>query len=219
MSRVIPSSVPATWYVVVGRAGSTGCTNKAIRPLPDGSTCLGRAVQIGRQLGRVIVSTDYPRSVWAPPRGVSVVARPPELATSGARMLDVLADVAVRATLMRDDRIVLLQATSPMRSAETVYACLQAARESRKSCCTAMRYPHTWHPRYVLESGAVMPACRQELAPCYRPDGGAYVGTVRQILTGSWGDFGWVVSPPGESLSIDDPSDWLEACRRVKEGA
>lgn len=205
---------PATWYVVVARAGSTGCPGKAIRLLPDGSTCLGRAIQIGQHLGHVIVSTDYPRP-RRPPRNVVYVARPAALAIGDAKMLDVLADVIWRANLARRDRVVLLQASSPLRTADTVSACLDAARVYGESCCTAMRYPSLWHPEYVLGTGEPMPAIRQDLPPRYRPDGGAYVSTVSQILTGSWGMMGWIVSPPAESLSIDTEADWIDACARI----
>lgn len=212
------------WIIIPARRGSTGVPDKNIRPLPDGTTCMVRAIEVAASVGasrggpwRVVVTTDYPFEA----RGAipsEVLRRPPILCTAGAGMMAVLIHaLTARETPEPDDLVCLLQPTSPFRTPDTVSRCLSALEGSSwDSGCTAQEVPTRWHPRYILGGDDPLPATRQSLTPVYRPDGGCYVSTVRQILTGSWGSMGWIVSPAHESLSIDTPEDWAEAERRIR---
>jgi CMP-N-acetylneuraminic acid synthetase len=213
------------WNLVVARAGSKGCPDKAIRPLPDGSTCLTRAIDIALTLsGRALLSTDYSPESFYLPHGVTYIGRPALLAHDDAPILGTIIHAMAVIDAGMDDTVVLLQATSPLRTIGTVQGAIDGYQRARSqnppvadTVCTAMAVPLAYHPAYTLGMGP-MPQSRHDLAPTYRPDGGAYVTSVRQILTGNFGRLAWIVSPEQESLSIDSEQDFAEVVRRIAAG-
>jgi CMP-N,N'-diacetyllegionaminic acid synthase len=204
------------WCIIPARRGSTGCVDKNIRTMPDGSSLIGRAARVAYELGgRVVVTTDY-EPLALPYIQANVIPRPALLCTADAPMLAVLIHALAEVGAGPADTVCLLQPTSPFRTVATVKRAIKQQQYiDTDSACSAMYYPATWHPAYQLGQDQPLPTTRQSLTPAYRPDGGAYVSSVRQILTGSWGRMGWVESPAGESLTIDTEQDWQEMVRRM----
>jgi CMP-N,N'-diacetyllegionaminic acid synthase len=209
------------WCIIPARRGSTGCVGKNIRTLPDGSSLIGRAVDVAHQLGgSTVLTTDFPVEM-SRAAGYSAgrdrwILRPALLATDDAPMLAVLIHALAEVGAGPADTVCLLQPTSPFRTAATVKRAIKQQQYiDTDSACSAMYYPATWHPSYQLGQGKPLPTSRQTLPLAYRPDGGAYVSSMRQILTGSWGRMAWVESPASESLTIDTEQDWAEAVRRL----
>ena len=239
------------WCLIPARKGSVGVKDKNIKPLPDGTTLLGRAVGMAAKFAppeRIIVSTDYKCLVQADNVGTHdvsvildgptpvpwfvnigrcrIVVQPRLCASGGGSMLALMTHAILEVGAEANDVVLLLQPTSPFRTEATGRRVLQFAYAGSwgdaggidcDSACSAMPYPTTWHPRYAIGTGGEWnpPKRRQDLAHAYRPDGGYYATTIRQLLTGSWGRMGWVESYPDESLTIDTPEDWAEAERRM----
>lgn len=217
------------WCVIPARRYSVGVPGKNLRPLPDGSTLVGRAVAVAEAVTNwrpIVLASDYtPVELRDVPEvlvpEVLVVSQPAACVAGQGSMLELLRAVLCAVpTIAPDDDIILLQPTSPLRTAATVEAAVrryyQRLGQRCDTVCTAMRIPDRWHPAYVLSEGMTLPALRQDLSPAYRPDGGAYVTSARQIRTGVWGRIGYLVSPVGESLSIDTPTDWAELVCRME---
>ena len=219
------------WCLIPARKGSVGVKDKNIRPLPDGTTLLGRAVGMAAKFAppeRIVISTDYDYQTLRDLRLIfgTVIRQPDLCASGGGSMIALMIHAMLTAGADVEDVVLLLQPTSPFRTEATGRRVLQFAhvgswRDSGgidcDSACSAMPYPTTWHPRYAIGPDGTWnpPKRRQDLAHAYRPDGGYYATTIRQLLTGSWGRMGWVESYPDESLTIDTPEDWAEAERRM----
>lgn len=220
------------WIIIPARRGSQGVPDKNIRPLPDGSTCLSRALDVAKSVAesteaRIVVSTDYRRDELGPvSMRATILNRPKLLAGPDAPMLAVMGHVLAEVDAVPSDAVCVLQPSSPFRSAATVLRAVKSQsmahhpmRGELDAVCTAMRYPSKWHPDYELRVDKPMPSSRHDLREAFRPDGGAYVADVVNIVRRkSWGRMDWVVSPACESLSIDTPEDWSEAERRIREG-
>lgn len=230
--------------MIPARRNSQGVKNKNLRPLPDGRNLVQVAVECARTCGilrgkstgessSVVVVSNYKRDEIGLPDGLKVIRQPELFAHHCPTMLPLLVYTAARIDAVPDDVFCLLQPTSPLRRPATVMGAIERFCWLRPltdsdgehydggsdSICTAMRYPDIWHPAYQLaelgEPARPLPASRQSLRWAYRPDGGAYVSSVSQLLTGSWGRLGWIESANFESLSIDTEDDWEEACRRL----
>ena len=112
--------------VILARAGSKRVPNKNLRAF-RGKPLLSWTVDAAKQsayLDSLILSTDIPIEAlgdYAPP----IVQRPAELATDDATSEDALRHVM---SLHPADWIVLLQPTSPLRTAADIDACIERAQ-------------------------------------------------------------------------------------------
>src|SRR3990167_4662028 len=114
--------------VIPARAGSKRVPAKNIRDF-RGKPLVQWTLECAKQsryLDVIACSTDCPTvALIAWQQGAIVVPRPPELATDTAKSEDVLRHVL---GLIPADVVVLLQPTSPLRTAEDIDACLEHNR-------------------------------------------------------------------------------------------
>ena len=227
MSRVL-ALVPA-------RGGSKGIQDKNIRPLA-GRTLLdyaARAAVASGVIDRIILSTDSERiAVEGRRAGLEVpFIRPAELAQDDTPMLPVIEHALdfVKQEGWDAEILVLLQPTSPLRTAAHIRDVVGALRESQAdSVVTVVELPRHLSPDYVMriEEGRLVPFLpegaritrRQDARPAFVRDGTVYacwLKTVRETRS-IYGQScrPWIV-PHGESITIDTPDDWREAERRI----
>jgi CMP-N-acetylneuraminic acid synthetase len=189
-----------------------------------------RSAQRAACLDRIVVSTDDPEIAELAREAQADVPwlRPRELAADDSPVLESAIYDLERLQAERNyspDAVMLLQATSPYRTAETIREArdmfVQAEGESVVSVIPAREHPH-WCRR-IAEDGsleAFSPEVsgtlqRQALLPAYRLAGVVYVASVVTIL--SMRSFyssrtkALIISSEKEALDIDTPFDWLVA--------
>jgi CMP-N,N'-diacetyllegionaminic acid synthase len=175
--------------IVPARGGSKGVPRKNVRIVGDRpliAWTIGSALT-SKTVDQVILSSDDIEIIdVARQWGCDIpFTRPPELATDAASMLDVIHHAA---DICGDgfEWIVLLQPTSPLRSAEdidaTVAACMQAGAPAAVTVTPTDKSPFWMYFRG--ESGLMTPIMndprnlsyrRQDLPPTYALNGAVYV--------------------------------------------
>src|SRR5688572_2181410 len=152
--------------LIPARGGSKGIPDKNIRPLA-GRTLLEYAAQAASAsavVDRIVLSTDSERVAEEGRRaGLEVpFIRPAELAQDDTPMLPVI-DHAVEFLAQHGweaEIVVLLQPTSPLRTASHVRAAVQELRESKAdSVVTVVELPRHVSPDYVMriDDGRLVP--------------------------------------------------------------
>ncbi|MBW4716778.1 acylneuraminate cytidylyltransferase family protein [Saccharothrix obliqua] len=174
--------------VVTARGGSVGFPRKNVAPFL-GRPLVAHAVWTARQavsVDRVVVSTDDDVIAEAAVgEGARLVRRPPELATADSRSVDAVLHVADELALRDDTLLLLVQPTSPLRTAEDIDACVRLHGDRETGSVVQMTVVADHHPwkACVLVDGEVRPtrdwsdleAPRQGLPEVLRPTGGAYL--------------------------------------------
>lgn len=214
-SRPVLGLVPA-------RAGSQGLPGKNLAEV-GGRSLVGRAVDAGRNAGvdRIVVTTDGDGiAAHAAALGCDVVRRPPELATGTSRTIDAVLHALT--ALDADDQtlVVLLQPTSPLRTADDVAATIRRWEEGDvRTALTVCPVEH--HPLKTLlldATGAVRPvggwadleSPRQALPTAVRINGAVYVSSAGALRTAGRvviEPLGVVTMPVDRSLDIDTAAD------------
>lgn len=156
--------------------------------------------------------------------------RAPELTSDTSRIVDAV--VHVRGELLalgrHYDVLVLLQATSPLRTAEDVDAALEMFVQKGRASLVAVT-PVTEHPihmctidadgkRHALLLGVNGTVRRQDMPPVYRVNGAIYINDADEItLETSFNDneVGFVMSA-GHSVDVDDLEDFARAERALE---
>ena len=116
--------------VIPARSGSVELPNKNLQVI-GGKSLLNRAIDFAIEVDlfdKMIVTTDYSAHLFQND-GVDVHHRPESLATSQTTMVEVLEDVIKTFRLDDEDKIVLLQPTSPFRSKEDLVKVLELMEE------------------------------------------------------------------------------------------
>ena len=116
--------------VIPARSGSVELPNKNLQVI-GGKSLLNRAIDFAIEVDlfdKMIVTTDYSAHLFQND-GVDVHHRPESLATSQTTMVEVLEDVIKTFRLDDEDKIVLLQPTSPYRSKEDLVKVLELMEE------------------------------------------------------------------------------------------
>jgi N-acylneuraminate cytidylyltransferase len=228
-----PSGRSGTVALIPLRAGSAGLPGKNTRPLA-GRPLYRHAVEQARAAGlaRVLISTDIAEILDAPTEpGVTVCHRPAELASAAAPMDAVLRHVLAR-DLTGPARVVLLQATSPLRQAGDIAAALDLHRQggfdlvlsATRADASVLKWGRARGAEFVpLSDPAHCFANRAELPPVYRPNGAVYVFDAdwfRGSGTLAGGRIGMVEMPPDRAADIDSAADFaaVEARLRDDEG-
>ncbi|WP_417684176.1 cytidylyltransferase domain-containing protein [Roseibium sp.] len=217
--------------IIPARSGSKGLPGKNTRLL-DGKPLYRHSVDAAREAGitRIVITTDIEEIFRHDlPAGVEIVPRPEHLAGDQVTMAQVLNDLLPRlgpgiAT------VVLLQPTSPLRTAETVrkgLALFDARTTSLvMSVSPADRGVLKWGQ---LETGRFVPlskpeycfANRQSLPEVVRPNGALYVFSASRFLRE--GDFSAenvkaIQISEQEAIDIDTETDFLHCAETISAG-
>ncbi len=219
---------------IVARGGSKGIPRKNLALLGGlpllAHTC--RAAAQARGVERVILDTedDEIARVGREHGAETPYRRPAELAGDRALVMDVtlhalqwLADHE-RYT---PDYVMLLQPTSPFRTAADIDAAIDLARDRNAEAVVSVSplAHHPWQAKVVDAAGRLQPfiphplaaARRQDLPPVYALNGAIYLVRRETLLAGkTWCPDGALayVMPPERALDIDTPWD-LRVARGV----
>jgi CMP-N,N'-diacetyllegionaminic acid synthase len=178
--------------LVTARGGSKGLPGKNLTTL-GGKPLIAwtlEAARKARSLDRVIVSTDDPKIAETARQfgGEVPFLRPPELARDDSPHVDVVLHALSWLDEHEDDRpdyVVLLQPTSPFRTAEDIDAAVALAVGKRADAVVSVCEAHD-HPYLTrkLSAGGTLEeffpcpikyARRQDLPPAYALNGAIYV--------------------------------------------
>lgn len=217
--------------LIPARGGSKGLPGKNIRPLA-GLPLIGWTLRAARESGafeRIIVTTDSPEiAAVAKSLGSPVPwLRPPELAGDLSPSIDFVLHALDRLKAddgWEPDAVMLLQPTSPFRSAESIRHSAAAFAASETECLVTVSpvIEHPWSCYFMDDAGMMRRAVsdapevlrRQDLPPAYAPDGSIYIATPRflrdQRAFMGPGTLGFL-TPPEESADIDTAEDWAHA--------
>lgn len=221
--------------IVTARGGSKRLPGKNLEVVA-GNSLVGWAVQHGRasrSVDEVVVSTDDAAIAAEVVRSdARVVDRPPDLATDSARSVDVVLHVLDDLSVDDDTVVVLLQPTSPLRTAGDIDACVRLLREvegagSVVSVTTVAHHP--WKT-YLVDADALylMPTVdhehletpQQQLPEAVRPNGAVYVVRAEDLRRVHRFGVDPIVPyrmPPSRSVDIDTARDLEEVRRRLSE--
>lgn len=166
--------------LIIARGGSKGLPGKNVRFL-GGKPLIAWTVQAAkasRHLTRLVLSTDDETiAAVARSHGCDTpFMRPPELAKDDASAASVVRH-ALETLGERFDYIVLLQPTSPFRTAHDIDACIEMCMQAGVSSCVSVApapKPVEWY--YRLDGG-------DRLAPIFPGD---YANQRRQEIRESW---------------------------------
>lgn len=215
---------PRILAVIAARGGSKGLPRKNILPLA-GRPMIAWSIEATKTatlLDRTVVSTDDPEiAEVARTAGAEVpFLRPAELATDSASIIDALFH-AVDALAETPDYLVLLQATSPLRTGadidECIRACLDGGAAAAATITPAAKPPYWMFLRD--ERGRVRPVIerdaqeqRQALPPTFAPTGAVFVAQTEWLRRerSFWkaGETVGVVIPPERSVDVDSDMDF-----------
>jgi CMP-N,N'-diacetyllegionaminic acid synthase len=221
--------------LVPARGGSKGVPGKNVKPLAGHSLLeyTARAARDSGVIDRIVLSTDSPEIADAGRRAgmEAPFMRPASLAADDAPMLPVIQHAL--AEIVRSgwspDIIVLLQPTSPLRRPDHVRDAVNLLRETNAdSVVTVVEVPRHLSPDYVMriDEGRLKPFLpdgaritrRQDARAAYSRDGTVYAFhrmTLQRFGSIYGEDCRPLLIDANESLSIDSPSDWDEAERRL----
>jgi N-acylneuraminate cytidylyltransferase len=209
--------------LVVARGGSKGVPGKNILPV-GGRPLIQWTIDAAREsshIDRLVLSSDDAAIIDVAVRGgcEAPFVRPASLATDEATSIDVVVDALSR--VPGHDIVVLLQPTSPLRSAQDIDGALELLESSGAPSCVSVR-PADEHPFWTFrrdEAGALsrfveppagMPLRRQDLPAAWCLNGAVYAARVdwflqhRSFLTPE--TVGYPM-PAERSLDIDTPAD------------
>lgn len=141
--------------VIPARSGSKRCPGKNLRDF-RGKQLIAWSIEAAKEskyIDRLVLSTEDPAIKWCAQSYLcEVVDRPAKLATDTASNEDVL-----RHAWTDEDWIVLLQPTSPLRTAKDIDTCIENAVSDGKGCVSYRR-------RNLTKNGAVYVASKDWLA-------------------------------------------------------
>ena len=217
--------------LLTARGGSKGLPGKNILPA-GGKPLLAWSIEAARgaaSVDRVVLSSDDDRIIEvARACGCEVpFVRPAELATDGASSMDVVRHALE--LLPGYDVIVLLQPTSPLRTAADIDAACELLERSGAPACVAV-CPVEESPYWMYTADAVgrlQPLLdtphrtqqRQRQPEVVIPNGALYVASVPWLLdTGSFMTTETVAyrMPRDRSLDIDTAEDFEAFVRHVE---
>ena len=210
--------------VIPARGGSKGISNKNIVPLM-GKPLINwtiEAAQSSRYIDRLILSSDDPGiCAVAESAGCEVpFARRKALATDEAKTIDVVFD-ALDQMPRQFDLVIVLQPTSPLRTASDIDSTLERLIESRAHSAVSVTAVRD-HPylAYSMDAEARMEALikldpstslrRQDLPPAFVLNGAIYVADIAWLVESrsfiSPETVGYEM-PQSRSVDIDEEAD------------
>ncbi len=212
--------------VVPARGGSKGLPGKHVRLLAGRPLVAWTfdAARASRTLDRVILSTDDDAIAQvAREHGIDVpFMRPASLATDEASMLDVLLHAVSELTAAGDapDAVVLLQPTSPLRTASHIDEAVRLLETSgADAVVSVVPVPHRFNPVSVmrLDGDRLVPAVdgpavtrRQDKPLVYARNGPAVVAVRTRVLVDERSLYGRDTRalPMSEPDSVDVDTEW-----------
>ncbi len=214
---------PEVVAIVPARGGSVGFPGKNLAPFL-GRPLVAVAVAVGLAaagVDRVLVSTDDARIAdIARDAGADVVTRPAELAGPASRTADAVVHAVDVRRLPDRTVVVLLQPTSPLRTAADVEECL--ALHGRRPTGSVVQVTesaehHPWKSCVRVNGGlapvrdwADLEAPRQSLPAVLRPTGGVYVvnaGDLREHRRFFVPEVLGQVVPAARAVDVDSADD------------
>ena len=205
--------------VIPARSGSVELAHKNLSVV-GGKSLLNRAIDFAVEadmFDKIIVTTDYCEHLFYR-EGIEVRNRPESLATSHTTMVEVLEDVIETFGLAAEDKIVLLQPTSPFRVFEDLVKVLGLMEEY--DSVKELEYNPALFVTPISDTGLEskqVDACqtnRQEQPKHYYPNGnlfGVTVGTFCQTKSFYGGKLGYVLQKGKCNIDINHKDDLLFA--------
>lgn len=217
-------------YIIPARGGSKGIPHKNIKPLA-GRPLIAYSIDVARELcpeqDRIILSTDDPAIAdTARSLGLKVdYMRPADLATDSSGSREVMLDAMdwADARGIAYDCVVLLQPTSPLRTADDVRAALELYTPQVDMVVSVE--PAACNPYYNcfetdadgflhISKGDGLLTRRQDAPPAWTYNGAVYVINPQSLRAMPMGSFGRRVPSPmpaERSIDLDTPRDWAVA--------
>ena len=192
--------------VIPARSGSVELTHKNLCVV-GGKSLLNRAIDFAIEstlFDKIIVTTDYCEHLFFREE-IEVRNRPENLATSHATMVEVLEDVIETFGLATEDKIVLLQPTSPFRVFEDLVKVLELLEEY-DSVITVKELESKQVEAYQTN--------RQEQPKHYYPNGnlfGVRVGSFCKAQSFYSGKLGYLLQQGKCNIDINHKDDLLFA--------
>lgn len=217
---------PRVLAIIPARGGSKGLPGKNIRPL-RGKPLIGwslDAAWASRYVSEVVVSSDD-SEILAVAQGLAnhvSLVRPAELARDDSSSIDVV--LQVLDTLPDYDWVVLLQPTSPLRTAADIDAALERCWATGAPACVSVSEAtdSPWWMFGINQQGRLKsflppeqrPMRRQDLPELYALNGAVYVARadwLRQTRSFLGEETVAVVMPAERSVDIDTLQDFHRA--------
>lgn len=220
--------------VIPARGGSKGIPMKNIYPI-DGKPLLMYSLEMIKQVefnGDVAVSTDSEqiKRVAASVPGIEIVDRPEDIsgdkASTESALLHALEVMEERKGYIYD-AVVTLQATSPLRTPQTVKTCLEQYEIDRNKYDALLTLTETRTDYWIKDGEAHYrrlypdaPRRRQDRDPIYIENSAVYITDKKSLIeTGSvlgHAVNGYVI-PEREGMDINEPIDILLTEELLKE--
>lgn len=224
----------STLAIITARGGSKGVPGKNLRQV-GGLSLVARAITAARESGvcdRIAVSSDDPAILEEARRhGAEPILRPAELAGDHARSIDAVLhalDVVAQEGLAVET-VILLQPTSPLRTADDIRQAMALFRQTDSgsviSGCACEHHPLK---TLVLREGrfealidpAHLETPRQQLPQAFRTNGAIYINRARDLRQRQ----AFLVSPiqfyamdEHRSMDIDSEADLARAAQLLSE--
>lgn len=180
--------------IILARQNSKGIIGKNLRTV-GGYSLVARAILAAQEatlFDHIIVSTDG-RAIAEEARqyGAHIVMRPEALSGDRADSLSALLH-ALDAQHIHEGSVVLLQPTSPLRTAGHIRQAMQLFDAQGRTGAVVAACPAEHHPYKTLiqnETGmyqavhhmADLSAARQSLPAAFRPNGAVYINDIAQL--------------------------------------
>lgn len=224
-------------YIIPARGGSKGIPKKNIKEL-GGRPLIAYSIDAAREAGaddeRIILSTDSSEiALTACGLGLDVpYRRPAALATDTAGSREVILDAMDWADRrgIAYDCVVLLQPTSPFRTADDIRTAIDIYRTDPGVDMVVSVTEATSNPYYNcfetaadgclhISKGDGLYTRRQDAPPAWEYNGAVYVirpESIRRMPMGCFPRRRPYVMPRERSLDLDTPMDWLVAEAMIK---
>lgn len=185
--------LPQTVAFIPARGGSKSIIRKNMSPL-NGRPLIDFTLDAAFHSNifeQIVVSTDdHETAEHASSRGCTIHRRPAELATDSARVVDVVLCASTELDLEPGTVIIVMQPTSPLRTARHIRESLALHRSHEESPVVGVvRCEHHPLKTLTIENSRLIPfadpryleTSRQNLPVMYRPNGAIYLSTLEKI--------------------------------------
>lgn len=218
--------------IITARGGSKGVPKKNIRDL-GGKPLIAWTIEAAKKskfIDRIILSSDDQEIIQIAQRyGCEVpFVREASLATDTSTSMDVVIDAIERCPGF--DWVILLQPTSPLRTAEDIDAAMEVCLSSgADSCVSVTEVEESPFWMYRIENSRLTPILepsgvsrRQDLPEIYSLNGAVYISQVKSLLEKKSflrSDSVSYIMPRNRSVDIDTEIDFdfLEYLIREKK--